>query len=657
MKQSIFTALPELSNTGSASMSKELDNEEINQVLSLSTKDGPMKLNDKRKMLNDCLGHKLDIKEHSQLFDCDCSDSNLCQFFEENLPKTKRNTISRGNNKEVTDMLTVLIKPLLLLHNHIKEQKRREAESKSHLRTSTLQQNPTIEPFIGLLQSVESLYKQIEEIALRRRSVSTIHGIKPLKLTPIQRERKFDVSRVPDMEYLKKCPICHHDSINYPLENDSILEHNSEKEREYQEKLNKWEEYTRKKSKDSSVKKPKGMNIRPRRLVPKQPTIQCMCSQSFCLANCDSSTSTCPIKCRKENGEKYGYNKQSRMCECPVCKCKCSFACNVGDVRKIMLDKVQFPKETENIHTAETSGQTTQVLGNVFKQAFEVGFNSLRDNLDKESSNSPKKTLSPSRIQKLKDHSMSIVCHKAAVDLTTTSPNISMEEKRKWRELFGTPSTICELPSGDFFDTRTISTGGKHAYNNKLQQTQTSPSKHGKGMKSAIEIDLSSISPQSFVSYLSRGNLNSKQADTSECSKKPSTNENTEQTSTNEDILDVYDSAEAVRKKEANIAVKAKYANLVAHCRAGLKDSIVAMKSKETVSSADDLEMYKVEAKKCNDRLNYLDSMRDKMIHYQCIRNVTNAGHDILDELECDEEEILERLDIYVDMNKKTIMS
>lgn len=139
--------------------------------------------------------------------------------------------------------------------------------------------------------------------------------------------------------------------------------------------------------------------------------------------------------------------------------------------------------------------------------------------------------------------------------------------------------------------------------------------------------------------------------------KKPSTNENTEQTSTNEDILDVYDSAEAVRKKEANIAVKAKYANLVAHCRAGLKDSIVAMKSKETVSSADDLEMYKVEAKKCNDRLNYLDSMRDKMIHYQCIRNVTNAGHDILDELECDEEEILERLDIYVDMNKKTIMS
>ena len=81
MKQSSSTKLPEMSDNGSVSMATELEIEEINEVLSLSTKDGPMKLTEKRKFLNSCLDHTLDIKEHSQLFDCDCSDSNLCQFF------------------------------------------------------------------------------------------------------------------------------------------------------------------------------------------------------------------------------------------------------------------------------------------------------------------------------------------------------------------------------------------------------------------------------------------------------------------------------------------------------------------------------------------------------------------------------------------------
>ena len=661
MKQSSSTKLPEMADNGSVSMATELEIEEINEVLSLSTKDGPMKLTEKRKFLNSCLDHTPDIKEHSQLFDCDCSDSNLCQFFEENLPKDKKSTITRGNNKEVTDMLTILIKPLLLLNNYIKEQKRRETQSKAHLRTSTLAQNQTLLPFFTLLKNIELLYTKIEEIALQRRSASQVNGINAVKLTPIQKERKFDVSRVPEMEYMKRCPICKHESINFPLENDAILQSNSEKEKEYQDKLNKWEEYTRKKSKDSNTKKPKGINIRPRRLVPKQPIIQCMCSQSFCLANCDASTVTCPIKCKKDNGEKYGYNAQSRMCECPVCKCKCSFACHIGDVRKIMLSKVQFPKESANVHSAETNGRTTNILGNVFKQAFEVGFNSLHDNLKRETSTSPQKYLSPSRIENIKDHSMSIMCSKAAIDLGTTSPNISFSEKKKWQELFGRPTTMCELPTGDLFDTKTIPTAGKHGYNNKLQHNHSSPAKFQKGMKTAIEIDCDDITSQSFSTYISRGNMMNATEEATRSSKNVSVETATqckEQLSTNEDILDVYDSVDVARKKEANLAVKGMYGKLVAHCRAGLKDSIVAMKSKNAgFSESGDTEMFKVEAQKCNDRLNYLESMRNKIVHYQCIRNVTNAGMDILDELECDEEEILDRLDIYVDMNKITILS
>ena len=88
MKQISNTTLPIL-NENNKDINADLENEEINEVLLLSKKDCPMKLNEKRKMLNKILDHSLDIKEHSQLFDCDHSNANLYQFFEENLPKDK----------------------------------------------------------------------------------------------------------------------------------------------------------------------------------------------------------------------------------------------------------------------------------------------------------------------------------------------------------------------------------------------------------------------------------------------------------------------------------------------------------------------------------------------------------------------------------------
>ena len=56
-----------------------------------------------------------------------------------------------------------------------------------------------------------------------------------------------------------------------------------------------------------------------------------------------------------------------------------------------MLSKVPIPQEIGNIHSAEMSEHTTNMLGDVFKQAFEVGFNTLHDNLQRETSTSPKK--------------------------------------------------------------------------------------------------------------------------------------------------------------------------------------------------------------------------------------------------------------------------
>ena len=87
MQQNKSSQLPPMDfNTKKSIMTEDITIEEINYVLSLSTKDGPMKLAEKKGLLIQCLDHILDIKEYSQLFDC-YSDSNLCQFFESNFPK------------------------------------------------------------------------------------------------------------------------------------------------------------------------------------------------------------------------------------------------------------------------------------------------------------------------------------------------------------------------------------------------------------------------------------------------------------------------------------------------------------------------------------------------------------------------------------------
>ena len=97
MKQSSNSVLPmQVNNT--VCINAEIEFDEIKDVLNLSTKEGPLKLDEKRSLLNNILDHKLDIKEHAQVFDND-SDSNLNQFLESHIPKDKR-VINRGSNKQ-----------------------------------------------------------------------------------------------------------------------------------------------------------------------------------------------------------------------------------------------------------------------------------------------------------------------------------------------------------------------------------------------------------------------------------------------------------------------------------------------------------------------------------------------------------------------------
>ena len=59
-------------------------------------------------------------------------------------------------------------------------------------------------------------------------------------------------------------------------------------------------------------------------------------------------------------------------------------------------------------------------------------------------------------------------CHNAAVNIVTSGPKISLEDRKMWRKGLGKPSTITVLPSGDVHDTNDIGVSSKHATNNKL---------------------------------------------------------------------------------------------------------------------------------------------------------------------------------------------
>ena len=149
----------------------------------------------------------------------------------------------------------------------------------------------------------------------------------------------------------------------------------------------------------------------------------CMCSASYCLGDFDNAATSCPIKCmnttdspdkkintnlkiectsvyiktepgsvsgsasnqsgQQKTGKRYKFSGVPKECQCPICQCKCNFACVVSDVPKIMQKRrldTQFQhklmKQGQNELDYETSGPG--FLHSIMGDAIKTGFRAMK---------------------------------------------------------------------------------------------------------------------------------------------------------------------------------------------------------------------------------------------------------------------------------------
>ena len=404
MKQATNPKMPEL---GSSMANKEpiLGDELVYQLTKCSS--GARMLSQQKKdFLLDILDNKKDILDQCIAFDS-ILDTPLHQSLASLIPVNKRVVTRESGNADLANMVANLLYPLKVLRKNIMDQYKEEKKRKSHSLRSSANESPTDTPVLKVLHNSFRLLELLEKDVYAHRSVPTIHtAVKPIKLTSIQRQRKWTPDLVPIQHQLQLCVICGHKSTNLAPENRDIIEFNRKKEKEFILSLALWDEYIRKVTNgDTSINKPKGLKRRPqRRSYAKEPIILCKCSMSYCLGEFEEKSNSCPIKCIKSNNHSRSTNgmndgkgsvvlcsevdecytenlendrypfvtEKKKYCSCPICQCKCSFHCTVADVPKVLLlRKVQHrPGTTMNTNIGDTTSSTYDPKAPFFFKTF-----------------------------------------------------------------------------------------------------------------------------------------------------------------------------------------------------------------------------------------------------------------------------------------------
>ena len=397
MKQASEPIFPEISNNFVSG--DEITEEEMTAQLQKSYKGAIMLMSDKKKFLLCLLENKKDLIDKCRVFDSIIPDSSLYAGVSSLLPANNRIVNHDSKNSDLALMIAKLLPPLKLLQSYLVAEYKEEQKRKSQLRSSTQGQKKPC-PVKVLLDDSLEIYKKIELAVKEERSVPTIQSFikKKVKLTPFQRQRKFDIVRVPVAKQLQFCANCGHKSTNLPVENDEIKEFNKKKADDHAKSTKLWDDYLKKvTSGDKDVRMPSGMSRRPNKRNFKEPIIMCMCASSFCLGNFDTSKNGCPIKCLKNKEytnqvkvkvegeqslaktessteERYEFAGNPKACTCPICACHCSFACRVVDVPSILLQKaIEAKDQKDSFNSKDTFNQNSEecqpFLQNIMKDA------------------------------------------------------------------------------------------------------------------------------------------------------------------------------------------------------------------------------------------------------------------------------------------------
>ena len=487
MKQASKPILPPVS--AEFKNTNDVSEKELIYQLESTANDALLLLPAKKGFLISAMKNKDDLMAKSELFDA-VFNSSLKAAISRTIPEKLR-VISRGSNRALAEIIAASFRPLLMLHQHINQQVTEELGKVSHLRPSTSNKRNKPSELMTFLEEAHQLFLKLEaRIHQHRSNPSKDTVARPVKLTPSQVERLWSKERVPVPLTHQYCVLCGHKTTNLPQKNDLIEKQNEKIENLYQKNLSEWEEYKLKVAKGETVAKPKGLKRRPILKGLKEPIIMCMCATSHCLGQFDQSNLRCPIKCLKcsdssnslgdtcslsdgveKKFERYEFTGVPRKkCTCPVCNCKCSYACFVADIPKIILarknDEVEAMYSNQNPDATDIDTTTPSFLRNIMGDAIKVGYLNMQQNYERKRLEEPFVTATDDDM--IMRRASSLACQHAAVSIVSSQQKLSLADRKLWRDGFGAPSTVCTLPSGDTFDTRNIYTDNKHSQNNRL---------------------------------------------------------------------------------------------------------------------------------------------------------------------------------------------
>ena len=277
---------------------------------------------------------------------------------------------------------------------------------------------------------------------------------------------------------------------------------------EFTAKSERWNAYEARKLKNPSSRKPDGMEQKPRRPKYKKEILLCKCSTSLCAQEGSNHNSSCPIQCCNDEGVRFPW--EEKACTCPVCTCKCTFACYTEDMPKVLLNTRLIPRAPGNNEEEQDKTNNQQqfgsFLGNVIANASRASVPVAKQSLQQVNGE-----VSDKQLQHVQKQAKSAACVDAAYNISRHGPTQLSNINRAWlQEQIGKPTTVVELPSGDKFDTRTIGDKNAHSRNNGLldiSNVDPVDKPNHPGMKSNLKIDYSQVTEKFLGAHDGRNKI------------------------------------------------------------------------------------------------------------------------------------------------------
>ena len=503
-KQSRETSLPPLNNL--ASVAVEVTEKERVGILTSTKRDAPLKKRQKCDMLAKFVLLRQDILAAAVSFDA-VNHSALKESLILSMPPTK-SSYKDASNEELAKKIVTLYDPLLVLRQHLNDQLEAQQSFKSRLRSrlhtssssssvasSAVEKNPvidTLDDFFGEMETVDRLVREKREAAK-----NNDNPIKGPSLTNEQRARKFSTERVPIVEENRICVKCGHASINTLEDNAAIILHNQRVEKKFNQDMQAWNAHQKAVVEGRPSSLPAGMSPRqkPRKMQIKKPAFQCMCSTSFCMMENSDVSSSCPIKCIecKDTKKRYSFtNTYPRHCTCPICVCTCSAVYYEDQIPKLSMMYRKMPDALVAIDRDEKKSKDS-----VEASCIDLLQKCLAEGKDASckatvaAATNWNDDLSTEMEEKFFENSQSAMYSHAAEKMSKSAAEMSQEQLQYLRNVVGTPTTFVTLPNGQQFDTKTITSSGAHARNNRMTDA-TSSKQVQPGMVSNLEFDLTS---------------------------------------------------------------------------------------------------------------------------------------------------------------------